>query len=81
MFVFCSAIIYHGPDNALHIGKNNIEDLLFKKDLDSNVIHFYMKHLENKGGLKRFFSQRSLGNSYFHFSFSFLYKRLQYVKL
>ena len=28
---------------------------MFSKDLDSNVIHFYMQHLEKREGLKSIF--------------------------
>ena len=55
MFIFCSAIAYQDPDNVMHIAGYDIEGLFFKKDLDVNVIHFYMKHLKNKGGLKSLF--------------------------
>ena len=42
-------------DNEIHVTGNDIEDLLFKKDIDANVIHFCIKHLEQKGCLNSLF--------------------------
>jgi len=37
------------------ITRNDIEDLMFSRDLDANIIHFYMKHIEKGEGLKSIF--------------------------
>ena len=36
---------------------NDIDDLMFSRDLDANIIHFYMQHLEKGKGLKSIFFQ------------------------
>ena len=55
IFAICSVIAYQDTDNEIHVAGNDIENLLFYKDIDANVIYFYMKHLEQKGGMKNLF--------------------------
>ena len=55
LIFFGSAIAYQDPDNGIIIAKNDREDLMFSKDLYANIIHFYMKNLEKRGGLKSIF--------------------------
>ena len=41
---------------------------MFSRDLDANIIHFYMKYLEKKGGLKiKIFQNEAWINIYFLF--------------
>jgi len=56
IFATCSAIASQDADNEIHVAENDIEDLMFYKDIDANIIHFYMKRLEQKGGMKTYSS-------------------------